>query len=374
MKTAIIYDRVNKWGGAERVLLALHEIFPEAPLYTSLYSSEKAHWAKVFPTVIPSFLNRIGYLRDKHQFLAPLMPLAFESFNFDQYDLVVSVSSEAAKGIITKPQTKHICYCLTPTRYLWSGYNDYLQGGTLQGITKPLVLYLRHWDKIAAQRPDVVVAISTEVSNRIKRHYNRDSQVVYPPVDTNKFKTQNSKRKTETQKSKLFKTYNLQPATYYLIISRLEPYKKVDLAINAFNELGYPLVVVGIGSEEKKLRSIAKNNIIFKGFSNEKDLPEYYQNAKGFVFPQEEDFGISAVEAQASGCPVIAYKKGGALDTITENKTGVFFEEQTKESLIDAVKKFEKKKFDKEILVSNAEKYSKERFKKEILDLIKINV
>ncbi len=161
MKVALVYDRVNKWGGAERVLLVLHELFPEAPLFTSLYQPENASWAKVFPKVIPSFLNKNPFWRDKHEYIAALMPIAFETFNFDEYDLVISVSSEAAKGIITKPSTLHICYCLTPTRYLWSMYDFYFRNPVFKVISKPFVSYLRHWDKIAAQRPDIMVSISS---------------------------------------------------------------------------------------------------------------------------------------------------------------------------------------------------------------------
>src|ERR1035437_3756793 len=179
MKVALVYDRVNKWGGAERVLLALHKIFPEAPLFTSVYNAESAAWAKVFD-VRTSFLQNFPKAKTAHELYAVLMPLAFESFNFDNFDLVISVTSEAAKGIITKPSTLHICYCLTPTRYLWSGYNDYFKSSIFKLISKPLVSYLRFWDKIAAKRPDEYIAISIEVKNRIKKYYKRDSEVVYP--------------------------------------------------------------------------------------------------------------------------------------------------------------------------------------------------
>lgn len=374
MKTAIVYDRVNKWGGAERVLLALHEIFPDAPLYTSVYSPEKASWARVFPQVVASSLNRMSLLQDKHQLLAPLMPIMFESFNFDEYDLVISVTSESAKGIITKPGTLHICYCLTPTRYLWSGYREYFKGEVFKSLTKPVVTHLRKWDKIAAQRPDIMIAISEEVKNRIKKYYCKDSEVIYPPVDVDRFKIQNTKYKLDIKKNNTKSINNLISSGYYLIVSRLEPYKKVDLAIRAFNKLGIPLVIIGTGSEEDKLRSIARSNIIFKGFVDDEDLPSNFQNAKAFIFPQEEDFGIAAVEAQAAGCLVIAFKKGGALETVVEGKTGLFFEKQSIESLVDVIKKFESMEFDKELLEVNAKRFNKQRFQKEILDLVKINV
>jgi len=375
MKTAIVYDRVNKWGGAEQVLLALHEIFPQAPLYTAIYSSEKASWAKVFPQVIPSFLQKIPYLNQRHELLGTFTPLAFETFNFDDYDLVISATSEAAKGIITKPGTRHICYCLTPTRYLWSGYEEYFKGPAFKGIAYPAVSYLRKWDRIAAYRPDTMIAISKAVQTRIKKYYGRDSQIIYPPVDIKKFKVksetlpagrQGSKFKTTTKNLKLDNspsTIHRPPNTdYYLVVSRLVPYKRVDLAISAFNELGLPLVVVGTGSEEKELRKLAKRNVEFAGFVNDSELIKYCKGAKALIHPQDEDFGITPVEAQAAGCPVVAFRAGGALDTVVEGKTGVFFDKQTVKSLISAVRVFEKKKFEKSDLVENAKRFSKEKF------------
>ena len=385
MKAAIIYDRVNKWGGAERVLLTLHEIFPDAPLYTSIYSPEKANWAKVFPKVVPTFLQIIPFLNKHHELLGWLTPIAYESFSFDEYDLVITVTSEAAKGIITKPSTSHICICLTPTRYLWSGYKEYLENPPkslrwipfYKTISRPFLSYARYWDKIAGQRPDVMIAISKEVRERIKKYYHRESKIIYPPVDIEKFINKSlSPLVVGTKGTVIVKRSNhkFNTKNYYLIVSRLEPYKKVDLAVDAFNELGYPLMIVGVGSDEVRLKAMANRNIIFQGFVDDKVLPEFYQNAKGFVFPQIEDFGITAVESQAAGVPVIAFKKGGALDTVIDGTTGVFFKVQSKESLISAVKKFEKMKFDKKTLQNNAMRFGKENFKKEILDLVKKTV
>lgn len=180
MKTALVYDRVNKWGGAERVLLVLHEMFPDAPLYTSVYNPQNAQWAKVFPKVYTSFLQRVPFAKSHHEWFFSFMPLAFENFKFHEYDLVISVTSEFAKGIITSPKTKHICFCLTPTRYLWSGYDNYLRSKVLKVITKPLISYLRAYDRIAAQRPDIMIAISTEVQRRIKKYYGRESKIIFP--------------------------------------------------------------------------------------------------------------------------------------------------------------------------------------------------
>lgn len=353
MKTALLYDRVNKWGGAERVLLALHEVFPDAPLFTAVYSAENAPWAKVFPKVIPTFLQNIPFAKDKHELLGAFTPIAFENLDLTGFDLVISVTSEAAKGVIVQPPTKHICYCLTPTRYLWSGYDIYFNNSLLKLISKPVVNYLRDWDKIAAQRPDKMIAISHAVKKRIRKYYNRHSEVIFPPVELDNFKIDSSKKKKEKK--------------FYLVVSRLVPYKMVDLAVSAFNELGLPLVVVGTGSEEEKLKNMAKDNIKFLGHLTDAKLADYYKKCTAFIFPQEEDFGIVALEAQVAGAPVIAYKAGGALDTVIEGKTGVFFDEQSTESLKKAVEKFEKISFNQKDLIENAKRFSKQRFKREIL-------
>lgn len=352
MKTALVYDRVNKWGGAERVLLALHEIFPDAPLYTSVYDQKNAPWAGVFPEIKTSFLQKFPFAKSKHEFLATFMPLAFESFDFSGFDVVISVTSEAAKGVRVKPGTLHICYCLTPTRYLWSHHEEYFENVPFRGLIKPLLGYLKSWDRAAAQRPDFVVAISTEVQNRIKKYYKRDSLIIYPPVKLERVSKISKKGK------------------YYLVVSRLVKYKRVDLAVEAFNRIGRPLVVVGLGWQEKKLRRMAKKNIKFVGQVSEQKLKDYYLGAKALVMPQEEDFGIVSVESQSFGVPVIAYKKGGAIDTIVPGKTGIFFEEQNPESLVEAVKRFEKIKFVVDNLYTNAEKFSKEVFKTKILKQI----
>jgi glycosyltransferase involved in cell wall biosynthesis len=282
------------------------------------------------------------------------MPLVFKSFDFSDYDLVISVTSESAKGIRTKGKTKHICYCLTPTRYLWSGYDQYFTWLPLKISGWPAVKILRIWDKKAASLPDVMVAISSEVQKRIKKYYGRKSPVIFPPVEIN-------------HQSSII---NHQSREYYLLVSRLDyGYKKVDLAIEAFNKLDLPLVIVGTGREESKLRRLAGKNIIFAGRVNEKKLREYYMGAKALIMPQEEDFGIVSVEAQSYGVPVIAYKKGGAIDTVIPGKTGIFFEKQNPEKLIEAVNKFEKMNFGKMNFLKNVRRFSKSRFKKEFLDL-----
>jgi len=238
MKVALAYDRVNKWGGAERVLLALHKIFPDAPLFTSVYNPKKAKWAKVF-NVKTSFLQDFPFATTFHQAYAPLMPIAFESFSFTEYDLVISVTSEAAKGIITGPKTTHICYCLTPTRYLWSGYDFYFKNRFLRFFSKPAVLYLKTWENSASSRPNKLIAISREVKDRINKFYRRNAKVIYPSIiDFPKKITSNNSSKD-----------------YFLVVSRLIPYKRVDLAIKACNKLKLNLKIVGTGSEYKKLKT-----------------------------------------------------------------------------------------------------------------------
>ena len=350
MKVALVYDRLNKWGGAERVLLALHKIFPDAPLYTSVYSAEKAPWAKVFD-VRTSFLQKFPF-SVHHEIYAPLMPLAFESFNFDKYDLVISVTSEAAKGIVTKPETAHVSYVLTPTRYLWSGYREYFRNDWFRYLSYPIVLYLRFWDKIAAARPDSLIVISKEVQGRVKRYYKRDSKVIYPPV------TIGSKYKVLSIK---------QNTGYYLIVSRLVPYKRVDIAIRAFNKLGLPLKIVGIGSEEGRLKEMAKGNIEFLGHLTEQELLGYYQGCRCLVFCGKEDFGLTILEANSFGKPVIAYKAGGALETVVEGKTGIFFDKINPESLAQAVKKFGKMSFNSKTCIEKSEEFSFRNFKNNFL-------
>ncbi len=354
MRVALVYDRVNKWGGAERVLLALHELWPEAPLYTAVYNLKTASWAEGFK-VISSFVNHLPLTKTHHEFYPWLMPLAFESFNFEDYDVVISITSEAAKGIITKPNTLHICYCLTPTRYLWSGYGEYFKASVRRAAFDWLVNYLRKWDKTAAQRPDYYLAISENIHRRIKKYYGRDSEVIYPPIETKKFSIFN---------------FQFSKGNYFLVVSRLVAYKKIDIAIKAFNQLGLPLKIVGVGREMKKLKRMAHKNIEFLGYLTDRQLISYYQNCQAVIFPQEEDLGLVPLEAQSCGRPVIAFKAGGALETIVESKTGLFFQSQTAEALIRAVKKFKKMKFAPAACRKNALKFDKEVFKKKFKDYI----
>ncbi len=362
MNVALVYDRINKWGGAERTLLALHRMFPDAPLYTSIYDEKNAPWAKVFD-VRTSWLQKIPFFR--HNELIPfLMPLAFESFNFDGYDLVISVSSEAAKGIITKPGTKHLCLCLTPTRYLWSGYTEYFSNPFFRFLTKPLVWYMRLWDRVAAMRPDVLVANSKEVQGRIKKYYHRDSLILYPPVDLPTLPDD---------------TLNLS-RDYFLIVSRLSSsliarlsgftfYKRVDLAIKAATKLSFPLKVVGTG-DIAYFKRLAGPSVEFLGFVDDKKLVQIYRGAKAFIFPGNEDFGIVMVEAQMHGIPVIAYRKGGALEIVEEGVTGAFFDEQTVDSLTHALANFNATGYNGTTCKKSAERFSEKVFEKHLREII----
>ncbi len=352
MKVAIVYDRVNSWGGAERVLLALHKIWPEAPLYTAVYDPSKAAWAKVFK-VIPSFLDKLPLARKRPDLYPWLMPLAFERFNLSMFDVVISITSAEAKGIITKPKTFHLCYCLTPPRYLWSGYASYCRNRILRFLSKPAVAYLRQWDRIACSRPDQYLAISNNVARRIKKYYHRDSKVIYPAINIGKWEAS-----------------DLPSQDYYLLVSRLVYYKRIDIAVEAFNQLQKPLKIIGVGPDFKRLKKMANSNISFLGQLTDKELLGYYQRCLAVIFPQDEDFGLVPLEAQACGRPVIALRVGGALETVVERKTGVFFYPQTVKALEEVVLKFNSNLFDPKVCRDNALKFSEERFIKTIKSFI----
>lgn len=364
MKIALVYDRINKWGGAERVLLALHELFPRAPLYTSVYNPELAPWAEVF-TIRTSFLQKFPAASSHHEMLATLMPIAFESFSFDEYDVVISVTSEAAKGILTKPHTKHVCICLTPTRYLWSGYDTYFSHKTFRHISKPVVSYLRKWDKMAAKNPDAIISISREVQKRVKEYYGRNSIVIYPPLTLESRVTSHESRIMGRKEG------------FFLVVSRLVPYKRIDLAVKACTALGLPLVIIGKGSEEAYLRSIAGSTIEFYNNLTDEELTTYYKNCSALLFPGIEDFGLTIIEAQQFGKPVIAYRAGGALETVIEGKTGEFFDKQTEQSLSQTLQRLVKKGILTNYSVSyakaaqtNAKRFSTHIFQRNILDFL----
>lgn len=352
MKVALVYDRVTKWGGAERVLLALKKIFPEAPLFTAVYDKKRATWANVF-TVYTSFLKYIPFSQ-KHEILPFFMPLAFESFNFDEYDLVISVTSESAKGIITHPKTRHICICLTPTRYLWSSYDEYFSNTIFRFLAKPIVMYLRAWDMIAAKRPDSYIAISEEVKRRITQYYHQDSEVIYPPLMLDTIEKRVKKQ--------------AQQEAYFLVVSRLSrftEYKRVDIAIDAANSLKLPLKIVG-GGDIAYFKKKAGPTVEFVGSVTDEKLCQYYANCKALIFPGKEDFGLVMAEAQYFGKPVIAYKAGGALEIVKEGETGVFFDEQNAQALIKVLEKFNERSYNSEACRKNAEKFAFKEFKSKL--------
>jgi len=361
MKIAIIYDWINKFGGAERILLALHEIWPSAPLYTAVYNKEKTSWARIFK-VNPSIINRIAILRDKNELLPLITPYIFESFNLNNFDVVFSVTSADAKSIFVKPSTLHICYCLTPTRYIWSGYNDYLNEpgvGSLNFFAKFFIKFfshsLRSWDYISSSRPDFYIAISETVRSRISVYYKKESKVVYPPVDTDKFVPSSNSL-----------------SDFYLVVSRLVPYKRLDHVIFAFNILGSKLKIIGNGIDKKRLVKIAKKNIEFidSNLTDEK-LCWYYQNCRALIFPGEEDFGLAAAEAQACGKPVIGYKNGGVSEIVINRKTGELYEEANTEALLSVLKKFRPENYLTSICRENSKRFAKSIFQKNIKKLVK---
>lgn len=366
-KTAIVYDWMDKWGGVERVLIHLHNMFPGADFYTSYYDDKNASWARDFKVYTSFLQNFPDFIRKSRLMSLIFYPFAFESFNFSDYDLVISVSSSFAKAIITKPKTRHISYLLTPTRFLWSHKKDYFTQNLLTGS---YISYLQKWDYIAGQRPDKIIAISETVRRRIKKYYKRDSEVVYPGFDFAYW--QKIKFQILNNKSQINSKYKILNTKYFLIVSRLESYKKIDLAIKVFNKINQPLIIVGEGSDEKKLKSMAGKNITFLAKLSDIDLGFLYSKAKALIMPQEEDYGYVALESQFFGCPVIAYKKGGATETVVENQTGIFFGEQTGSALRLAIERFDKIEYTLRVgfkisALKNLERFDKNKFGKEFV-------
>lgn len=364
IRIALVHDYLVQYGGAEKVLETLCEIFPEAPIYTLLYDEKKMNGAFEKKNMKTSFLQKIPFARKYHRLFLALMPLAAESLNLSDYDLIISDSSSYAKGVKRRKDALHICYCHTPLRYAWDYTEKYIEESPYPKVAKYFLPYIinfvRKWDFKAAQRPDWIIANSHFIAGKIKRYYKRDAEVIYPPVEIEK----REEGKVRSEKDK----------DYYLIVSRLMPYKRVDLAIEAFNSLRLKLKIVGDGPDRKRLEKMAKDNIEFAGTKHNGELADFYENCQAFIMPQEEDFGIAAVEAQMRGRPVIALASGGALESIVDGKTGIFFKNQTKEDLIAAIRKFEGMKFDGEEIKSRAQKFSKEEFKKKIKEFVDIKL
>jgi glycosyltransferase involved in cell wall biosynthesis len=346
MKTAITYDWLNQFGGAERVLIELNTMFPDAPIYTAVHAPERLPAELQHLDVRPSFLQRIPFARTNHQPFFPLMPMAFEQFDMREYDLVLTTSSACAKGVITAPDALNICYCYTPCRYIWDLYHDYTQGYKAKFLFAPIAHWLRIWDQLSSQRVDHFIAISHEVARRIRRHYGRMAEVIHPPVNVD-----------------LFHPNGSPPEDFYLVVSRLVAYKRIDVAIEAANLLKRRLIIVGEGPQRQRLEQLAGPTVEFRGWLSNEEIADLYARCRGFLFPGLEDFGIAPVEAQASGRPVIAYGRGGALDTVISGATGVFFEEQTAAAMARAITAFEQLRWDPARCRRNAERFARNLFK-----------
>ena len=358
MNVAIIHDWLTGMRGGERCLEVFCELFPQAQLYTLLHIPGSVSPRIEKMAVKTSFIQKLPFSKIGYRKYLPLFPMAVESFNLKGYDLILSCSHCVAKGIIPPPDAFHVSYILTPMRYAWDMYSEYF-GENRSRMISFFMHYLRMWDVTSSQRIDHVSCISNHVANRIKKYYRREAEVIHPPVDTNRFTIQDKKE------------------IFFLIVSSLVPYKKVDLAIKAFGQLGYPLKILGSGPEEKRLKSVAPSNVEFLGWQPDEVVANYYSQCRALIFPGEEDFGIVPLEAMASGRPVIAYGKGGALETIIphtinntrgEMPTGIFFYEQNVASLTDAVRQFDKieKTFDPSKIRKHALQWDRENFKKKI--------
>ena len=336
------------------MLQVLCALYPRAPIYTLLYDRDATGGVFDGRVIKTSFLQNLPFTKKHHRVFPLLMPLAIEQFDFSEYDLVLSISASFAKGIITKPHTKHICYCLTPPRFLWDNSQKFVEEFGYPKLVKkflpPFITYLRIWDKEASLRVDEFWSISDFIQGRVKKYYSKDSKVIYPPVNVNKFYVSD------------------KISDYFFMAGRLVSYKRFDLAVKTFNKNGLPLKIVGTGSEFKKLKSIAGKNIEFLGLVSDEKLAGLYSHAQACIFPQEEDFGIVPLESMASGRPVIAYRSGGAMETIIENKTGMFFDEQNPGSLGAAVDKFYRLKFKPEECRTHAERFDIEVFKNNIVE------
>lgn len=356
LKVALVCDWLTVFAGAERVVLEMHELFPNAPIYTTLYNADACpQFAKA--EVRESKLRFIPGARRFHRLFLPWMPKAFETMDLDEFDLVISSCHSTSKGILTSPNTLHICYCHSPIRYVWDQSQSYQAQfksfSPFKFLFTPLLNKLRLWDRLAAERVDTYIANSSYVGERIKKYYGKESTVIAPPVDLFKFSCNEGERED-----------------YYLAVGRLIPYKRFDLIVDACKAAGKKLKIVGEGPSMKELKKRAGKEVEFLGKISDEELKSVYQKAKALIFPQLEDFGIVPLEAMACGTPVIAFKRGGALETVTENVSGLFFEQQNQDSLVEAIHRFEKKKWDPVEVSRSVERFSSARFKSELLHFI----
>ncbi|WP_334050103.1 glycosyltransferase family 4 protein [Alteromonas gracilis] len=359
MKVAIIHDWLIELGGAESVLKELVNLYSNADIYTLVFNSGNPNFSFLKNRIVrSSFIQRLpGSLKNHRKYLA-LMPLAIEQFDLSDYDLVISSSYCVAKGVLTGPGQLHVCYCHSPVRYAWDLQHQYLEQSGLsnkkRGVLARLILhYIRLWDVRTSNSVDCFIANSNFIAKRIKKVYGRKSLVIHPPVAVEEFNLE------------------LEKEDYYLVCSRLVPYKKIDVIVSAFNRMpDKKLFVIGNGPEMKKLKSLAKDNTVLLGFQPFETLKEYMEKAKAFVFAAEEDFGIVPLEAQASGTPVIGYGKGGLLETVVENVTGVFFHEQSPQAIMEAIWHFETMHFDYLNIRKHSENFSTSKFTSSISTFI----
>ena len=364
MHLALVHDWLNQIGGAEDVLETLVEMFPHAPIHTSIYWREGMPLSYQDWDIRTTWMNRLPGIYRRHQPYLPLYPLAFSRLNLSGYDLVLSNKSGFCHG--ARPGAAvHICYCLAPTRYVWD-FDGYAARESLppalKGALRPIITLLRRWDYRAAQRVDHFIAISREVQTRIRRYYGRESVIIHPPVETARFHPSTSPGRRPTHDN------------YYLIVSRLVPYKRIDLAVRAFNQLGLPLVIAGDGRDREPLEALAGPTVTFLGYAPDDDLPELYARCRAYILPGVEDFCIAPVQAQAAGRPVIAYGAGGALDTVIEGETGAFFHEPSPESLAAAVRAFDPDEIAPHACVENGARFDTSVFKQRLMKFIEEKV
>ncbi len=359
---ALVHDWLNQMGGAEYVLAVLHDMLPQAPVFTSLYHKERMPTEMKQWDIRTSLLNYVPLLRKRSRLLLPFYPHAFARMDLSERDLVISIKSAFSLGVTTKRseyQAHHICYCLTPTRFLWN-FDAYMHreqvSGLARNFSRLFIHHLRNWEVEAAQQVDQFIAISRTVQERIRTCYGRESTIIHPPVNTQEFQVAN----------------DLQPTQdHYLIVSRLIPYKRIDLAVEAFNRMpDRKLVIVGEGRDEAALRAAAQGNIVFAGYLDRPQVVELMTTCRAFIFPGEEDFGITPVEALSAGKPVIAYEAGGALDYVKNDTTGIFFQTQEPEALAQAVEDYERRSWDPAICRQQAQQFSVEAFRQKMGDFL----
>ncbi len=350
-RIALVHDWLTGMRGGEKCLEVLCELFPSATLFTLLHRVGSATRTIEQMNIRTSFIQKLPLSESKYRYYLPLFPTAIEQFDLRPYDLVVSLSHCVAKGVRPRADALHVCYCFTPMRYVWDQYELYFgedRAGPLTRMAVPAIAnYLRTWDVASSNRVDHFVAISRHVQNRIRRYYRREPSVIYPPVEVSSFDV---KEKDDG---------------YFLIVSALVPYKRIELAIEAFNRTSERLVIVGSGPDERRLKGLSGKNIEFTGWTSPTELRAYYENCRALLFPGEEDFGITAVEAQACGKPVIAYARGGVLETVIGaggRRTGVLFHEPKTESLLQALKEFRRAKFRPAVVRRNAERFARGLF------------